>query len=407
MLSLALLLIPFLVMGQTIDQPTVQAVLFYSPTCPHCHQVVNEFLIPMQEQHGEQLQIIGIDISHPAGSTLYGGAIERFEIPQDRLGVPTLIVGDIVLVGDAEIPALFPALVEDGLSAGGIGWPDIPDLAVIIPDLPASADPGPKPDIAAPTTAKPGNIPQEPEPIVVPTAVPSGEDVSEAANEETVGATSGMPTMAPSVQSLEIVGREAISSEIGVPPADPVGFNLAGLVLFGMAIALIYTARLIIQPLLFPATDLSAARNLSWAIPALALIGLGVSLYLSYVEVARVEAVCGPVGECNIVQSSPYAQLLGIPVAVLGALSYIAIIALWAGHRFLLNRLSALSYLGLMILAIFGTVFSIYLTLIELFAIHAICAWCLSSAAIMTLLMVLVVTTTTRQPAPRKLGVHA
>jgi uncharacterized membrane protein len=130
-------------------------------------------------------------------------------------------------------------------------------------------------------------------------------------------------------------------------------------------------------------------------------------LYLSYVEVARVEAVCGPVGECNIVQSSPYAQLLGIPVAVLGALSYIAIIALWSGHRFLLNRLSALSYLGLMILAIFGTVFSIYLTLIELFAIHAICAWCLSSAAIMTLLMVLVVTTTTRQPAPRKLGVHA
>ncbi len=58
--------------------------------------------------------------------------------------------------------------------------------------------------------------------------------------------------------------------------------------------------------------------SLSWAVPALALIGLGVALYLSYVELLQVEAVCGPVGECNIVQASPYAQFLGIPIAVLG-----------------------------------------------------------------------------------------
>ena len=77
------------------------------------------------------------------------------------------------------------------------------------------------------------------------------------------------------------------------------------------------------------------AHSLSWAVPILALIGLSVSLYLSYVEVARVEAVCGPVGACNIVQTSVYASLLGIPIAVLGALNYMAIIALWAGQHFL------------------------------------------------------------------------
>ena len=44
------------------EQPAVQAVLFYSPTCPHCHEVIKNLLIPMIDQYGDQLQIIGIDI---------------------------------------------------------------------------------------------------------------------------------------------------------------------------------------------------------------------------------------------------------------------------------------------------------------------------------------------------------
>jgi uncharacterized membrane protein len=109
------------------------------------------------------------------------------------------------------------------------------------------------------------------------------------------------------------------------------------------------------------------------------------------VELTQVEAICGPIGECNIVQSSSYARLLGIPVAVLGALSYVAIIALWIGQRILEPRLSALSLSGLIVLTIFGTLFSIYLTVLELLVIKAICAWCLSSAVLTTLLMILVI----------------
>jgi thiol-disulfide isomerase/thioredoxin len=51
--------------------PVVRAVFFYSPTCPHCHTVINETLVPMMEQYGERLQIIGIDISQPGGQALY------------------------------------------------------------------------------------------------------------------------------------------------------------------------------------------------------------------------------------------------------------------------------------------------------------------------------------------------
>ena len=390
MLLLALLLFPLLIAAKTTEKPIVQAILFFSPTCPHCHQVINELLIPMQEQYGDQLQMLGIDTSLPAGGELYGKAIEHFKIPENRLGVPTLIVGDVVLVGGSEIPARFPALVADGLSNGGISWPKIPDLALIIPELPPSADPDNEPEMGVSATAESGSIPQDPEPVSIPTAVLSGEEVSEAVIEETAGETSGVPTKAPSVHSLEKANNEAISSESAVPPADPVGFGLAGLALFGMVMALIYTARLIIRPLLSPATVPSPIYSLSWAVPALALFGLGVALYLSSVEVAQVEAVCGPVGACNIVQFSPYARLAGIPIAVLGALSYIAIIILWIGQRFLPDRISALSLLSLVALATFGTGFSIYLTAMELFAIRAVCAWCLSSAVFTTLLMILV-----------------
>ncbi len=403
MLLLALLLIPSPAAAQTAGQAIVQAILFYSPTCPHCHQVINDFLIPMQEKYGEQLQIIGIDTSHPAGSDLYGRAIERFEIPQERLGVPTLIVGDTVLVGGAEIPARFPALVEDGLSVGGIGWPEIPGLAIAIPDLPPSADPGAEPAIATPITAESEDVPQEPEPIVLPTAVPSGQDMSSTAIEESAKAQGAAPATAPSIQTLKNANSVTVSSEIVTPPADPIGFNLARLVLIGMIIALIYTALLIIRRLSSPAGRPFVARNLSWAIPALAVIGLAVALYLSYVEVAQVEAVCGPVGECNIVQSSPYAQLVGIPVAVLGALSYTAIIALWIGQRSLSGRLSLLAFLGLVFLTIFGVIFSLYLTLLELLVVGAVCAWCLSSAIVMTLLMILVAKSLFRGSAQTKL----
>jgi uncharacterized membrane protein len=114
-----------------------------------------------------------------------------------------------------------------------------------------------------------------------------------------------------------------------------------------------------------------------------------VSIYLAYVEISQVEAVCGPVGHCNLVQSSAYARILGIPVAVLGMVNFVAIIALWAGQRVEpLARLSAVALLGLIL---FGTFFSIYLTLVEIFFIQAVCAWCLSSAVITTVVMLLVV----------------
>jgi uncharacterized membrane protein len=190
-----------------------------------------------------------------------------------------------------------------------------------------------------------------------------------------------------------------------------VGFTLAGVVLAGMAVTFSYaTLRVTMaRQRLCQFNRNPVTRAKTRAIPFLVVLGLGVAAYLAYVEVSRVEAVCGPVGECNIVQGSAYAMVLGVPVAVWGVLYYVAIAALWAGQRTLAGRLANLSLLGLLGLTFFGALFSVYLTCLELFVIHAICSWCLSSAVISTVLMLLTVlaVTGTKEPSPREESVYA
>ena len=165
LLTLLLLTAPSLTLAQTDATPVVQAVLFYSPTCFHCHQVITEVLAPMTETYGDQLQIIGIDTTQERGGQLYQAAIERFQISAQRRGVPTLIVGDIILVGSGEIPEQFPGIVESGLAKGGIAWPDFPEMASVF----AEADAGQseptaqvQPTSTPPPTASPSLTPAVP-----------------------------------------------------------------------------------------------------------------------------------------------------------------------------------------------------------------------------------------------------
>ena len=124
--------------------------------------------------------------------------------------------------------------------------------------------------------------------------------------------------------------------------------------------------------------------------PVLTLIGLGVAGYLAYVETQAVPAVCGPVGDCNAVRASSYARLLGVlPVGLLGVAGYAAILAAWLRGRLRSDRLADYAPLSVLGMTVFGVLFSLYLTYLEPFVIKAVCAWCLTSAVIMTLLMLL------------------
>lgn len=121
-------------------------------------------------------------------------------------------------------------------------------------------------------------------------------------------------------------------------------------------------------------------RRLRIAVAAPALLGLAVAGYLTYVHDAELEPFCaGGGGGCERVQNSSYAELIGVPVALLGLIGYALILASLAvpGDP---------GRLGGALLALIGFGFSLYLTWVELFEIDAICQWCVVSAVLMTAL---------------------
>jgi len=130
------------------------------------------------------------------------------------------------------------------------------------------------------------------------------------------------------------------------------------------------------------------------AIPWLTVAGMAVAGYLAYVETQDVPAVCGPLGDCNAVQSSPYASFLGlIPVGWLGLIGYVSIFLAWLwikSQRGLLKGWAGVTLFGL---TNFGLLFSLYLTYLEPFVIRAVCLLCLTSSVIMTLLFLLSIET--------------
>lgn len=178
--------------------------------------------------------------------------------------------------------------------------------------------------------------------------------------------------------------RQAKTS-VGEPTDD--GFILAWLVMLLLLVSLFYAVFGIICKWRGYALP-TGPEWLSYALPVLCLIGLGVAIYLSYVETTATVAVCGPVGDCNTVQASPYSHIAGIlPVGVFGAAGYIALLAAWLWGRLRHDALASYAPLAIFAMSLFGVAFTIYLTALELFVITAICMWCIVSAVIMVLLL--------------------
>jgi uncharacterized membrane protein len=121
--------------------------------------------------------------------------------------------------------------------------------------------------------------------------------------------------------------------------------------------------------------------RLMLAIVVLCLLGAADAGYLTYVHYAGLKVLCLASGGCETVQASKWAELAGIPVCVLGLISYIAIL----GSLFIRTELGRAAGAGI---ALIGFLFSMYLTYRELFTIHAICQWCVGSAVVMTVLAV-------------------
>jgi len=322
-------------------QPVVHAVLFYSPTCGHCQYVITQVLPPLYEKYGAQLQIIGFDVTQPQGQAMFVAALGQFGVQQPS--VPFLVIEDITLIGSQEIPEQFPKLVDTYLDLGGAPWPQIPGLQEMLVS-------------AAQTATAQAPTPPEVQPAAA-TPVPA----------------------VIAVEPQQVDWRERFAADA---PAN----TIAVLVLLGMLAALVWAAILFLRGRGFSIVEGKPA----WIIPAVCLLGLVVAGYLAYVEATDMSAVCGPIGDCNSVQQSPYARLFGVlSVGSLGLIGYLAMGAAWAIARLGRGRSAELAVVSLFLMALLGTLFSIYLTFLEPFVIGATCSWCLTSAVLTTALMLL------------------
>lgn len=138
-------------------------------------------------------------------------------------------------------------------------------------------------------------------------------------------------------------------------------------------------------------------KRLRQIIVVLAILGLLVSIYMTIYKITDNDAMCIGSGGCSVVNASRYSEVNGIPVALIGVGGYAAILAL----LFLEQKPGFFQENGTMILfgvSLVGFLFTLYLIFVEIKLIKALCPFCLTSQAVMTVIFILSVTRLIRQP---------
>src|ERR1700730_7190349 len=104
-----------------------------------------------------------------------------------------------------------------------------------------------------------------------------------------------------------------------------------------------------------------SARTVRITLIVLAVVGLGVASYLTYVHYAGIKPACTAGGRCTKVQTSQWSKLEGVPVAFVRLLGYIAIVSSLLVPQNESTRLATMAF------TVVGFGFSAYLTYRELF----------------------------------------
>ncbi|TVR19620.1 MAG: vitamin K epoxide reductase family protein [Anaerolineaceae bacterium] len=380
------------------SQPVVYGVFFHSPTCPFCHVVMDDHWPGIQAEFGDQLRVLFVDASTPQGGQLYHSAINNMGIASR--GVPMLIIGETVLTGAADIPNQTPDLVRNGLAAGGIDYPPIPDVESYFERASVESNPAfVLPSVETASVSATGTTE-----TAAPVTTESTSILDDPANVVAIGVLLGLIGVMGLVGLVGwrlVVERDStllrkFDARLGrnlALASAVLGVALSGSLILGSfdnlttlilaAGVLVIFAVLTVQ--LLRADTISGLTGM--LIPLILFAGLLVAGYLAYVETTLSDAMCGVIGNCNVVQQSEHATMFGVPVGVLGVVGYLSMIGVWALGRTWDEKQSSIA---LLLMALVGMVFSIYLTFLEPFVIGASCVWCLTSAVVMAMVLLLI-----------------
>jgi len=121
-------------------------------------------------------------------------------------------------------------------------------------------------------------------------------------------------------------------------------------------------------------------RLLRGALLLVSVAGIALASYLTYVHYQPKALICTGSGGCETVQDSRYAMLAGIPVAVLGLAAWVVVLGLTIWNSELARTLTTA-------LAVAALAFAVYLVILQLFVIDAICIWCMANDLVLTPLL--------------------
>jgi uncharacterized membrane protein len=123
----------------------------------------------------------------------------------------------------------------------------------------------------------------------------------------------------------------------------------------------------------------------------IALIGVFLSLYLTLYKLGYIGTLACGTGSCEYVQLSKWGTFLGLPVAGWGLGFYAAVLAIAVTG--IQERFEGSRRLTVLLVGVtgWGVLFTLWLTYLELFVIHAVCRWCLGSATLTLVLFGLAV----------------
>jgi len=119
----------------------------------------------------------------------------------------------------------------------------------------------------------------------------------------------------------------------------------------------------------------------------LAVVGICIALYLTLYKVGVIGVLSCSIGSCEMVNTSKWSMLFGIPIAAWGLAAYVALLVLAMAGSSEAREESVPIARMLVALAGWSVLFSAWLTYFELFVIHAICIWCLTSALLWVVIL--------------------
>ncbi len=100
----------------------VRGYLFHSPACPHCRRIIEEFLPKVQEKYGKSLEITLLNVQEPENYLFLVTIEEQAKIPQEYRGVPFMVIGQHILIGELNIEQGMEEVVDFYLKQGGVDY---------------------------------------------------------------------------------------------------------------------------------------------------------------------------------------------------------------------------------------------------------------------------------------------